>query len=121
MKIVSGQYGGIVFRADAANSKFYLFRIDTNGAYDLYVYVDTNGAHAKTLTTGTATNIHPGLNQTNTLAAVAHGSSVALYVNGQFLTNVVDTTLSSGQIGVISDDVSNITEVIYSQAKIWTL
>jgi hypothetical protein len=121
MTIVSGEYGGIVFRADSANSKFYLFRINQAGAYDLYVYIDTSGQHAKTLTTGTALNMNQGANQSNTLTAIAHGNSIALYVNKQYLTSVNDSTLTAGQIGVVSDDITIPTEVVYSQAQVWKL
>ena len=84
MTIVSGQAGGIVFRANPANSTFYYFRVGQDGSYDLWTYVDKYIDHAHHLTSGppgSSSAIHTGYNQPNLVAVVARGSSLALYVN----------------------------------------
>ncbi|MFL5628929.1 MAG: DnaJ C-terminal domain-containing protein, partial [Ktedonobacteraceae bacterium] len=56
MTILKGDRGGLIFRSDGSN-KFYLFRVDQNGEYDLFLYTSSNTNSTKNLLTGTATNI----------------------------------------------------------------
>ncbi len=88
MTITQGDEGGILFRADTANSKFFLFRISQSGAYDLYLYVDNQGTHAKSLLSNSASPFKKGLNQPNTVTVVARGGSIYFYINGQYLDGV---------------------------------
>jgi len=81
MTLVTGNYGGIVFRADRATTHFYYFRISPDGNYFLTSYVDKDPAHARVLASGPSSSINTGLGQTNIIAVVAQGSSLDLYVN----------------------------------------
>ena len=121
MTITQGDEGGIIFRADPVNSKFYLFRISQNGAYDLYLYVDNQGTHAKNLLSNSSTLIKQGQNQTNTITVVAQGSNIFFYINGQYLDNVSNNTFSSGKIGVFGESNTNSTDVAFSNAQVWQL
>jgi hypothetical protein len=116
MNFIQGNSGGIIFRADGANARFYFFRIGLNGTYDLYVYVDRVGSHAKTLTHGTSSLIS---NHSDTLTVVARGSNLYLYVNKQYLTSLSDGSLTSGQIGVAADYTDQPTEIAFNQAQVW--
>jgi len=121
MMIVQGDTAGIGFRADDANIKFYYFLIGQDGSYELQLHVDNSRADIRTLTSGTSSAINTGLNQANTIAVVANGNTISLYVNGQDIADVSDSTYSRGQIGVVAQDQSNPTEVVFSNAKVWTL
>jgi hypothetical protein len=121
MTILSGQLGGIIFRADSVNSKFYLFRVAQDGSYDLYLYADKTGKNAKRLTAGNATSMHTGLQVENTLAVVARGSQIDLYINDQYQTSVSDTTFQYGQIGVVAENDGSLSEVAYTQAQVWRI
>ncbi len=124
MTIVSGQAGGIVFRANPANSTFYYFRVGQDGSYDLWTYVDKYIDHAHHLTSGTSgssTAIHTGYNQSNLVAVVAQGSSLALYVNQQLVTSVSDNSYSHGQIGIVAYNQGSLAQVVYSNARVWRL
>lgn len=121
MTILSGQLGGIIFRADSANSKFYLLRLAQDGSYDLYLYVDKTGTTAKKLTFGNATNMHTGLKVENTLAVVAHGSQIDIYINDHYQTSISDTTFQSGQIGVVAENDGSLSEVAYTRAQVWRI
>ena len=121
MTIKQGDEGGILFRADPANSKFYLFRITQSGAYDLFVYIDNQGTHAKNLLSNSTSLFKQGLNQPNTITVVAQGGNLYFYINGQYLDNVNNTTLSSGKIGVFSESNTNSTVVAFSNAQVWQL
>jgi len=121
MTIKQGDEGGILFRADPANSKFYLFRITQSGAYDLFVYIDNQGTHAKSLLSNSASPFKKGLNQPNTVTVVARGGSIYFYINGQYLDGVSNSTLSSGKIGVFGESNTNPTDVAFSNAQVWQL
>ena len=121
MTIKQGDEGGILFRADTANSKFYLFRITQSGAYGLFVYIDNQGTHAQNLLNNSTTLFKQGLNQPNTITVVARGGNLYFYINGQYLDNVNNTTLSSGKIGVFGESNTNSTVVAFSNAEVWQL
>ena len=121
MTIVQIGSGGILFRTHIAMSKTYYFSVGTDGSYALRVYGDPK-VHAKKLTpdNSTAAAIHTGLNQTNTLAAVANGSTLDLYVNLQHIATFHDSALISGQIGVFAENDGIPEEVLFRNAKVWT-
>jgi hypothetical protein len=119
MTILKGDRGGLIFRSDGS-SKFYLFRIDQNGAYNLFLYTNSNST--KNLLEGTAPAIiHTGLNASNTIAVVAKGSNIYLYVNQKYLASTTNSTYSSGSIAVFAEDHTNATEVAFSNVQVWQL
>jgi len=119
MTVVKGDRGGIIFRADDANSKFYLFRISTSGAYDLFEYVDDSGKDAKNLLNGSTSLFNAG--QANTVTIVANGGNMYFYINQQYLASVSDSTYASGKIGVFAESSTNPTDVAFNNLKIWKL
>ncbi len=122
MTIVQGDYGGIIFRADGANSKYYYFRIGKDGAYDLTASHDTTFSHDQLLKSGNAPSLIKTGNQTNLVAVVAKGSNLYLYVNQKFLAQVSDNTYKSGQIGVFGGDfASKSADVAFTNAQVWTI
>lgn len=121
MTITLGDEGGILFRANPNNSTYYLFRIDTNGAYDLFVYSSSQASSAKSLLNGVAQSFKAGLNQNNTLTLVAQGNNLYFYANNQFIDSVSDGTFTSGKIGVFGEDATNPTDVAFTNAQVWQL
>jgi hypothetical protein len=121
MTITQGDEGGILFRANPANSKFYLFRISQSGAYDLYLYIDNQGTHAKNLLSNSSGLIKQGLNQTNTITVVARGGNLYFYINGQYLDSVSNNMFTSGKIGVFGESNNNPTDVAFNNAQVWTV
>jgi hypothetical protein len=119
MKIIKGDAGGVIFRADTTSNKFYVFDVGQDGTYEIFSCTANSCDH--TLTSGTSTVIKQGLNQTNLIAVIAQGSIIGLYVNHQLIDHVDDRTYSSGQIGVIALPYrsGNPTEVSYNYAKVW--
>lgn len=121
MTILKGDRGGLIFRSDGSN-KFYLFRVDQNGAYNLFLYTNNNSNSTKNLLEGTAPAIiHTGLNASNTIAVVVKGSTIYLYVNQKYLASTTDSTYSSGSIAVFAEDHTNATEVAFSNLQVWQL
>lgn len=121
MTILAGDTGGIAFRADDANTRLYVFDIESYGTYGLYLY-SGNNAQGRMLAFESSSAINSGLNRPNLITVVARGSSIELYVNRQYVTGGSDNTYSHGQIGVVAfADYGNPTEVAFSNAKVWTL
>ncbi len=123
MMVAKGDAGGLIFRANTSgqNPAFYYFRLNQDGTYNFFLYVDSSGTNARTLAHGNATGFNTGLNQTNLISVVAKGSALSLYVNKQLLTSVTDSSFTSGQIGLAADYMNGPTEVVYTNAKVWQL
>lgn len=120
MTIVAGSYGGIVFRVDTTHTKFYFFRIGTDGSYEL-VSLAGDASGNKVLKSGTSAALKTGLNEANILAVVASGSNLDLYVNQQHIAFMSDRSLSEGQLGFCAEDVGNESDVVFSDVSVWTL
>ncbi|TMC84456.1 MAG: hypothetical protein E6J10_09530 [Chloroflexi bacterium] len=121
MTIIKGDQGGIVFRADPSKGSFYYFHISTSGAYALETYSNYNPSRSEPLIQGTSPTIKTGLNQTNLITVVANGSSLKFFVNMQQIASVSDGTYNGGKIGVIAEDISNPTEVVFRNVVVWPL
>lgn len=122
MKIVQGNCGGMLFRADVTTSKFYYWRVCQDGSYGLFLYTSSSGNSAKTLLSSTITTFNNGLNQSNLLTVIAKGHTFYLYANKQEVDSVDDGTYNQGQIGLSAESFgSSPTDVAYIIAQVWTL
>jgi hypothetical protein len=121
LKIVRGDCGGMIFRADNNSGKLYFFEVCQDGTYSFSRYLDFTGDNVKVLAGGSSTAITTGLNRSNTIAVVAQGSTLTIYVKKQIIASANDSTFSHGQIGVFADENSNPTEVAFNNAKVWVL
>jgi serine/threonine protein kinase len=122
MKIINGGSGGVIFRANTSNNDFYVFEVGQYGNYQLFLCSDSQWYF--TILNSTSPAIKQGLNQTNLIAVIAQGNSIGLFVNHQLIDSVNDNTYGSGRIGVMVDptgDNGYSTEVVFSNAKVWTL
>lgn len=122
MTIIKGDAGGIIFRADGSNVKLYNFIVGADGTYGLGLYVDST--HPKILALSTSSAINQGFNQTNLIAVGANGNTITLYINHQQIFHVNDSTYNQGQIGLVAAPYitnGHPTEVVFSNAKVWTL
>lgn len=112
--------GGLYFRANESKNQGYIFTVDQQGNYTLWIATDATANNSRTLKSGTVSNFTPGLGQTNTLGVVVRGSQIALYVGSQLITTIQDSTYSSGQIGFISSNTDITTIMSYNNVKVWT-
>ena len=122
MKLINGGSGGVIFRDNTSNNDFYVFEVGQYGNYQLFLYTDSQWY--STILNSTSPAIKQGLNQTNLIAVIAQGNSIGLFVNHQLIDSVNDNTYSSGRIGVIVDPIGGNgypTEVVFSNAKVWTV
>jgi serine/threonine protein kinase len=122
INILQGDVGGMIFRADAANNSYYIFFVGRNGYYSLFA-CKSNICNSLVVSKFSPA-IKQGLNQSNTIAVVATGTTITLYVNGKQLASMQDSTFTHGQIGVLASpapNTSHLTEVAYTNARVWTL
>lgn len=119
MKILSGNGGGIVFREDANAGNLYVFHVYPDGSY--HIYMVQNHKATADLNEGTISSFASSFSQENTLTVIALNSRIYLYANQKFLTQIQDSTYSSGYLGVLADDHTTPAEVIYTNAQIWML
>src|SRR5260370_22059858 len=114
MTINAGNCGGIQFRSSGLTSYWAAFCQD--GSYSLCLC--SNDPHD--LVTGSTSQIHTGLGQSNIIAVVASGDELDLYVNQQKIAGTKDNSFSHGGIGVVASANSGNCDVIYQNAKVWT-
>jgi hypothetical protein len=89
-------FAGVVFHKQG-DSQFYTFAITPEGQYSLM----TPGLAAEQiLDWEDSSHIRTGA-ETNLLRVVRVGATVTLYVNGQYLESVRDTTFTEGEVGLI--------------------
>ena len=121
MTINQGDEGGLVFRGNNNSdlAQFYLFSINQKGTYRLDVSKDTT--HNTSIAEDTSNAIKTGIGQANTLAVVAKGGTLYLYINKQYIGSASDTTYSSGLLGVFASATTATTDVSFSNAKVWAL
>lgn len=118
MTLLKGDGGGLIFRVDDKHYTFYRFVIDPNGFYSLFV-LNKNSTESQ-LTNAFSSAINGGLNIPNTLTVITRDNDIFLYANGQFISHVVDHTISAGKIGVSAFGLHP-TEVIFSHVQVWNL
>jgi hypothetical protein len=121
--IFQGHSGGLIFRCNQNDFHLcYAFRISTDGTYIFEKYISLNGRYVNLpITSGASAAIKQGLNQTNTLAVIARGSTFSLYVNGQYVASASDATYRSGEIGVFVESDASAVSAYFHNATVWTL
>jgi hypothetical protein len=121
MMIVTGDAGGILFRADSVNVKQYYFRVNVDGFFRVYAYAGPAARNARLLQEGYASPFNTGLDQSNLLSVIARGSNIDLYVNKQLIISLSNSAYSSGKIGVFASTNTHPTDVAFTNAEVWTL
>jgi transcriptional regulator with XRE-family HTH domain len=131
MKITAGDCGGLAFRTNFP--LLYYFIICQDGHYRLTRYDRDHVNLRRVIASGLSNIIHTGYGRSNTIAAVADGTTLNLYVNQHLLGHFTDNAYSSGQIGFIvhtcrvvyADPRPNLctapTQVLFQDAKVWKL
>ncbi len=118
MSLSKGNSGGILFRADDFNSKYYLFRINANGNYDLFLYTGDQATQVHGLLQGSSAFIQPS-GHSNQITVVAQGSNLYFYVNQKYLASLSDGTYTVGKIGVFGDSHTQVTDAAFSNIQVW--
>ena len=119
MTINQGDCGGMDIRYDGSTGKDYIFIVCQDSYYALWKY--TSNTSSTTLTSGRSSAINQGTGQSNTIAVVANGSNIDLYVNGQKIDSTSDSDYSQGKFGLIANADNSATTVTYQDARLWTI
>ena len=110
---------GLLFQVDSTNKAYYFFYIGSDGSYALDLYA-TSG-QVTHLTQGTSAASTTGLGRSNQLSVLAQKGIYTLYANGQYLTTVPNTALSSGKIGLAVVNQNTPVDAEFSNAQVWQL
>ena len=119
MTILKGDEGGLIFRANDMNSKFYYFRIGRDGIYSLNISKDDK--HSTPIAFDTSAAIKRGVGQTNVVTVIAKGPTIYLYINKHYVSSTTDKSYNAGKIGVFAGDNRNATDVAFNNARVWQL
>ena len=117
MTVINGNCGGLIFRANG--NELYYYEICADGTYTLRRYTSNNSATS--ILSAFSSSINPGLGKSNTIAVVANGSLITLYVNTTQINHITDSSYLEGAIAIFASAVSSTTEVSFSNARVWTL
>jgi hypothetical protein len=99
-------YSGVVFRASADESHYYLFDVDASGGggYTFYRY----DGQWHILAAGQTASFLPGLGQHNVITVIAKGNTFSFFINGKAIgkavTDVAKFALSKGEIGLCVEE-----------------
>jgi serine/threonine protein kinase len=120
--ILNGHSGGLLFRTNG-NGSGYMFRISTDGTYILNKFTSNGDGTSsfKTLTSGQSNALTQGNNQKNTIAIIAQGSTIYMYINQQYTDMVNDTTYTSGEVGVYTDSDTSGVEASFQNLEVWKI
>ncbi|MCC7160921.1 MAG: hypothetical protein IT331_00360 [Anaerolineae bacterium] len=115
----SGKYEyGIVFRASADGTAYYILVVTEDGHYNVARYQDKKYTDLIPYTSSPI--VATGVDNGNTLKVVMRGDRFDFYLNDQFLDTVTDDALASGTAGLFFyNDTAN-TEVRFDQFTIST-
>ena len=98
---LDGEFG-IVFRESGDN--FYIFMVDAEGSYSVFLQYEDDWIDVKV---GTWNNSVPEVSQDGTyttptlhLAVLAQGTRFYFFINGRFITTIIDESLSRGNVGL---------------------
>jgi serine/threonine protein kinase len=123
--------GGIVFRGNSQTGVYYYFEIYKSGRYDFMACFGPGKANCTVTISGypkqafSIPTFNPALNQTNTLAVVAHNTAFDFYVNGQHVLGpIYDGNFTHGMVGVyatggIDAGATEKADVVFSNARVW--
>ena len=118
--LVSGDYEGMVFRVNPANTnQYYFFGVYMNGTYILRLSTDSNWSDTVVIKKGSSSAILTSPLQTNTIAVTTDYSNITLFINQQQVASVTDTTLTHGLVGMFAGNVSNSAVVDFQDAEVW--
>ena len=126
MDILSGDSGGLFFRVSTnvfGAYSGYLFQVNSKGQYKIWRSSNFNFGNDTQVfqdwTTSSA--LKTGYNVKNTLEVIMNGNTMSFYANGVYLTQVQDSTYTSGFVALGAFSSGDNTEVVYSNIKIYPI
>ncbi len=118
VKLVQGDVGGIVLRANGYRS-YYWFSLDSAGCYRL-VMLAASG-QLQILSQDAQSCLGINMQNTNSLTAIAQGTTLSLYINSIFIKQFQNIAATSGQVGFVVIRRKLPTRVVFTNFKVWQL
>jgi hypothetical protein len=122
--ISKGTAVGLEVRLDQTKGTGYIFKVSTNGQYAIGKADLNNVVFERQfvlLRTGTNAAIKQGLNQNNLLAIVANGNTLSLFMNGQFIDGVQDSSFMNGQLGLCAFSSGGDLDAVAQNVRVWRI
>ncbi len=126
MRIVSGQSGGVFFRASSPIYNFggytgYLFEVNSAGSYRVLSSGNYNNTFTVLKDWTTSNALRKG-GQANTLQLIMRGNNLSFYANGVFLVELSDASYTSGLVAFLArSDGSTPAKVVYTDLSIYSM
>jgi hypothetical protein len=121
MTIIQGECGSVNVSIAPSSQMFYYVEICLDGTCRLVKYLDDTGKNTFLLAKRSHRAIRLGLNQTNLLAIYVNRDILRVFANGQQIMVAQDGDGTMGAIQLSAVDITSATEVVYQQARVWTL
>lgn len=125
MKIIQGDAGGLIFRADQTLQNYYRFSIASDGSVSLIACAPCSSdfrSNEGTPVALHAANVQYKPNDTATLTVIASNASLAFFINDTFVAQVNDIQVKGTLLGLYAASTSaSSTEVVFSNPKVWKL
>lgn len=124
VSLLRGDVGGLFFRAKkhAHKTNAYLLDFDSKGNYQIWDYGTSTGL--KLLARGISSDLNAGYNHMNTIALVAQGPNITLYINGHRVEHLTDNAYSKGGLSLISSEYTHhtgVSQAAYKDLRLWQL
>ncbi|HZT98467.1 MAG TPA: protein kinase [Ktedonobacteraceae bacterium] len=117
----TADYYGVIFRASADQSRYYVFEVDTNDGGQ-YVFWRYDGPQWRTIKAGPAPMLLTASGKSNTMTVEARGNTFTFFINGKLIDKtMVDSlqpSLTSGEIGLYVEEQA---EVAFSNLHVEAL
>jgi len=92
-----------MFGLQTNDNNFYSFRITPDGFFAFDLWQDSpDFSFTRILGPSNSSAIYTGAGQVNHLKVVVNGSKFDLFINGQKVGTITDSTFSSGKVGFVS-------------------
>jgi hypothetical protein len=111
-----GAYG-VVFRGTSQPATFYIFQLKPTGHYQLIKWSQIQEQNGELIPWTASDAIRKDQNP-NELKVIAQGPQITLYVNGEELADIIDTSLTSGEVGPVATQMGH---AAVSYVKAWEL
>ena len=116
-----GDTGGLTFRADDSLTMFYRLSLESQGMYTMYscqVCPDQSATEETLLQYGKVKINTIGI--PNNITIVVINTTKYLYINGNFVTKLDNTTnTNSDEIGLFGVSQNQSTNVSFSDVRVW--
>ena len=120
MQILHGDCGGLLFRGNFQQGNFYYFDVCFDGQHYLATYKNFALLQQLPMQSTRFPALQANAQANVSIGIVAQGSSLTFFLNGQQIDQVTDSTYTSGQIALLCFAINNPTEIVFSNARLWT-